>query len=485
MAKFPIERARERLGFVPATAVRARIDTDTGEGVAGAAIGQALLKVGAHFKKINDNRQVAEGIAEYNELINRHNESLANKNPSEYAASFETLRPQIEAITKNKSGTAREILNNKFAIWNESNRASTALLAVRAESALAKQEIPGRLQEFANKNQDTEASDYIDGFSNILSLRERELWKDTYGEIKNRNTIFRAINLAAENPTTKNLSTARKIIDKLSVDEIDKFNNMNRLRAKRGERTAIKNETFKALMNRQSDDMANTYSSGTAYEPQIVPELNLVKTQFDARLANGTITVGDGPDGTYKRISRQIDEGKFFSPAELVSSFATGMSKSEYEDVKKRNQDNIKLTIAQKESLTKFNSYINDRYQQMINTVRPKTSPATLPMVLAATDNDMMIIKKSVRGAVRDGLPDNEIYDKIEASFIADTDRIYKGWWSRKFSLGFFTDIGDFEPEILEIGDRRERYEVITDIMKSGEKFDLQRIDDLLEKWYE
>lgn len=43
MAEFPIERARQKLGFTPSTAVRADIDVRTGEGAVGAAIGQALI----------------------------------------------------------------------------------------------------------------------------------------------------------------------------------------------------------------------------------------------------------------------------------------------------------------------------------------------------------------------------------------------------------------------------------------------------------
>ena len=483
MAKFPIVEARQELGFTPSTGVRADIDVRTGAEAVGAAIAEAGAKITEHFKKINENRQIAKGIAEYNNLINTHNENLAGKDPSEYNASFEALIPHIDAIAKSKTSTVRETLANRFTIWNETNRAETSLLAIRAETALAKQEMPDRLREFANNNQDAEAVKYIQGFSNILSPVERDVWGDVYGEIKDKNNIFRAINIAADNPTAKNISLAQKIIDKLSIDELDKFNNMNRLRAARGASTEIKNETFKAVVNDQSENMADSYIAGITHEPDVVPELNIIKTQFNARLANGTLSSSDGV--TYNSISRQIDEGKFFDPTELTSSFATGMSKEEYQDIKKRNQDNARLAISQKESLVKFHSYIDDRYQQLINTVRPKTSPVTLPQVLAAVDADMTSIKKVLRRAIKDELPDNEIYDKIEASFVADTDRLYKGWWSRKFSKGFFTDIGDFEPEILEIGDRQERYEIITDIMKSGEKFDLKRLDDLLERWYE
>lgn len=57
MAKFPITRAREELGFVPTTAVRADIDVRTGEGAVGTAIGQAIVLGGKMLLEIRKRRQ--------------------------------------------------------------------------------------------------------------------------------------------------------------------------------------------------------------------------------------------------------------------------------------------------------------------------------------------------------------------------------------------------------------------------------------------
>ncbi len=60
MAKFPIQQARQELGFTPATGVRANIDTRTGEGAVGAAVGQALIAGGQAIQRIQQKRQDLE-----------------------------------------------------------------------------------------------------------------------------------------------------------------------------------------------------------------------------------------------------------------------------------------------------------------------------------------------------------------------------------------------------------------------------------------
>ncbi|HEC64583.1 MAG TPA: hypothetical protein ENI23_04765 [bacterium] len=51
MAKFPIIEARQELGFTPTTAVRADLDTRTGEGAAAAALGQGLVTIAGEVIK--------------------------------------------------------------------------------------------------------------------------------------------------------------------------------------------------------------------------------------------------------------------------------------------------------------------------------------------------------------------------------------------------------------------------------------------------
>jgi len=60
MAKFGIQRATQELGFTPSTAVRANIDTRTGAGAVGVAIGQAGLAVAGALQRRSVRREAIE-----------------------------------------------------------------------------------------------------------------------------------------------------------------------------------------------------------------------------------------------------------------------------------------------------------------------------------------------------------------------------------------------------------------------------------------
>ena len=193
--------------------------------------GETIAEWGLKRKEIQINREVAEGLANYNNLINTFNEGLAGESPKNYMSSFENLKPQVDNITKDMTSEATEVLRNRIVVLHESNRASTSILAIQNTAVLAKQEIPDRLTSFAANGLSTDAMIYIDGFSDILSKEERDSWKETYQKMEDKNLIFNSIILAADNPTEENIALARAAIDEFSVDEIDRYNNLNRLQA--------------------------------------------------------------------------------------------------------------------------------------------------------------------------------------------------------------------------------------------------------------
>ena len=104
-----------------------------GEGVS--RFGQSLNTIQLEQNRIEDNRAVAEGISAYNNIINTFNESLPSLDPKDYNTEFEKLKPQIEGLAQGLSRNATEALNNRFEIWNETNRSKTAILSVKASSA--------------------------------------------------------------------------------------------------------------------------------------------------------------------------------------------------------------------------------------------------------------------------------------------------------------------------------------------------------------
>lgn len=462
-----------------------------GLGALGASIsrfGQSLNVIQLEQNKIEDNRAVAEGISKYNNVINTFNESLPSLDPKEYNMEFEKLKPQIEGLTEGLSRNATEALNNRFEIWNEANRSKTAILSVRASAALAKQEIPIRLAEFASNDvSDEEVDTYLQNFSTIMSPGEIDVWKQRFETLKNRDFISSAINIAAESPTQNNIETARTVIRELSeatrtrTKEEVIFTNNNKLRTKTANRTQIKNETFKAALNTQSKNMAETYANNGIFEFAIVPELNIIKESFDNRVEGNSLDTSIDNSSTYNSMLNQIAQGKSFSDSEMTSAFATAMSRDEYEDIVKKNAENVRLTVSQKEDMGKFASYVDDKYSDILRLATPRIPVQFRSVTFAARDFDKAKIKKQIRDMVLAGEPDEKIWKAIEASFIADTDRLFKNWFKRKW----YTGVNDFETSVIEESNREERFNIITDLIKAGGDLELSRIDDLLERWWE
>ena len=86
--KFPIVRARQELGFNPATGVRADIDVRVGEGLAGAAIGRGLVRLGAQAI-IENERQ-----ARFRAAIEKKRVQMTDANSSVTAKQFRDIATQ-------------------------------------------------------------------------------------------------------------------------------------------------------------------------------------------------------------------------------------------------------------------------------------------------------------------------------------------------------------------------------------------------------
>lgn len=114
MAEFPIERAREKLGFVPATAVRGGMDVRTGAGelaLAGAEFGGAMFGLGERRKRNDDLIALSEsivGLDAYNNkrLMELQELQLSNREEANsLQASFpEEYKAQVQALSKGLGG---------------------------------------------------------------------------------------------------------------------------------------------------------------------------------------------------------------------------------------------------------------------------------------------------------------------------------------------------------------------------------------------
>ena len=127
MAKFPIERARDKLGFVPTTAVRANIDVRTGEeaiGQAVAGLGGALFDLGIKYDLKEANTQFSKYKSNIDSLDGLRNAEVLNaKDDEEIKAIYKKYAQQKKAakltITNRRANQAASIWDNTQIPINE------------------------------------------------------------------------------------------------------------------------------------------------------------------------------------------------------------------------------------------------------------------------------------------------------------------------------------------------------------------------------
>jgi hypothetical protein len=100
MGQFKIQRARQKLGFTPSTAVRANIDV-RGTGGTGAAVGQALIG-GLKIFQQYDNQQANVEFNRFKNFANKEMEELEIRrigelDPDKYQKDFEETQARIQA----------------------------------------------------------------------------------------------------------------------------------------------------------------------------------------------------------------------------------------------------------------------------------------------------------------------------------------------------------------------------------------------------
>ena len=124
MAEFPIQRAPERLGVVPATAVRADLDVSTGGqelGRAVAGFGGAISDLGEEYDITQAQTQLSEFQRKSNEEINRLTISFStNLDPETYQAEYKKSLATINTLMPSNRRAARNAqiwLNTKEPAW--------------------------------------------------------------------------------------------------------------------------------------------------------------------------------------------------------------------------------------------------------------------------------------------------------------------------------------------------------------------------------
>lgn len=452
-------------------------------------LGADITKLGQKFKKVEDNRDVAEGIANYNNLINTYNETLPTKDPSEYVSGFNALQGNISKLTEGMSAEAANVLRNKTVIWNEVNRASLATLAIKQTAAFAKQEMPIQLASFVANDQIQEGEDFINAYGEtVLSPKEVTLWQDKFKSMQKEWNMEELINVAIETGAQGDITTAEKAIkkfyrtDQFEADPRAEFSALSRLRGGVGSKRSELTEARKALLNKESETIAGLAVENKPFQGNVTPENQDLADRINNRIANNSMDVSDGI--TFDSMQEQVLSGKNFSERELMEGLSGtdeegGMSRTEYTQLASMNKQTAKLDIQQKERLSIFMAEMNRQYIELNNAVKTKVQFNQQPRIAGAVTKDRIELKNQVVRMLRDGSSDEEISRAIQVNFIADSSKYTRNWFGRVFNYGIrnFTDI------TRDTADREDQNQIMLDILKDNPNTD--NIDDLFELFIE
>ncbi len=449
-------------------AVLTPIGVDLGPGGQGLqAVGQVVSALGQKIKAADDNRDVARGTAEYNNLINVYNASLATKDPDEYMDGFEDLQSEISKITKDMSSDATDVLQNRFIVQNELNRAHIQNRALKDKVSIAKQEIPIRLEDMVAAGQIEEAELYLEGYrDSILNDTEVELWKNTLGEMVDDNEIFKSINAVMAEPSQQNINAARNIINDLSRTEEDKLRNMITLNARLGSKTRSTNEAIKAQVNNWADQAGASASHDVPVTAIAPPELETAKTMINNRMSTGGGGIKTSDNVTFESMEEQSLAGKFFTDKEMFESFAGseagGMSAKEYEQLKKINEENRTLSNIQRDTLAAQMENINVRFLNVKSLLNSKLKQTVRSRARSVLLRDILALKREVKQMILNKEPLEDVDTAIEARFEGSSKKYIRGWWGRTWKWG----VKDFNDSVLGATSRDAQNTIILDILK-------------------
>lgn len=119
-AKFPILTARQELGFTPATAVRGDVDTRTGEGLVGAAIGQGILVLGSRWYIMEADTQLSESKTKAQQEHIRLMLELPGLEPWEHSVAYDkSIKLRQGFVPKNRMAASayNRLLNSSSPQW--------------------------------------------------------------------------------------------------------------------------------------------------------------------------------------------------------------------------------------------------------------------------------------------------------------------------------------------------------------------------------
>lgn len=275
MAKFPIKEARQTLGFTPTTAVRANIDTRTGEGQVGAAIGQGLLQLGEQFQLINAKTQLSESDVAAAEATNRYFLELqGNDEPETYGTSMNSLFDEL--------GTLAPRDRRAKAVYNR--RTSNLMLSIAQKTrAAAKAKLKSKAQtaDFLLLQKAKENGDFIKYKASVINNTKLEVYDakaaetlldnaDKERDIKDKNDVLGLALTQRDIEGVIDVKEAKKTID-ASVDltTSEKIDLNNQVTNQSNQEKIQRDNEFANRMGNSAENFGTSLADNTLTEQQI------------------------------------------------------------------------------------------------------------------------------------------------------------------------------------------------------------------------
>ncbi len=299
--------------------------------------------------------------------------------------------------------------------------------------------------------------------------------------------MFNAMNIAVESGTPEDIKEAEELIKETFKERPDKeFSMLNSLRAKFGARQRKLNEAVRAQVNAQAKQIGNSAANGVSIEAVPAPENELAVERLNSRLApGGGIDQSDGV--TFDSLNEKILAGELFTDKEMLEAFAGteagGMSADEYKLLLPKNEENAKLSLDQKDSLTEYMTFMDTQFNEIRSLVNSKVRSDARPFARSVVTADRLRLKKEIRRMVMENASAESIQTAIAANFESTSEKYIRGWWGRFMHWG----VGDFTDAVLDETDTERQKAIISDMLKNmretGDK--PENFDDLIERFLE
>ena len=442
-------------------------------------LGNSLEMLGKQMDDIQTAEDTSKGLAEYQNEINNYNLSLKDKRPEDYLEKDvngqyilpQDLQARINGIFNGKTGRSQRLLQNKFMLLNESNRAEIAVQMARSKATQITAEFD-RLATAHAANPDRElglsaTEDYISGATQVIGTEAAKELRTQRDIIFEKEDILTAIDIAGKTLNADDVKKATDMIDKNKYfqdqDSQDKFE--NRL-ASAMRRTQERNSGFKyAVDNEVSRAIIDTVykEDGNFDNLPDTDDTKQFKSIIQERYINGSLnTPVPGSEGNFEQLKDHVLSGGEYSDTKLLDYF-TAMSIDQMKEIDELNRENV--NIRKYRSYTELSGAVKrvrsgyDGTRRMIEMNRKGLGTKNADTLLANMDSNQDAFTKQIRNKL--SLPSSEAtMSDVHETITKHFEGTEKGVLEPNFTLApwgwfganklFKGDVHDFEDDLEE-----------------------------------